>query len=696
MSHFYRFEEFTVDADQKVLLRNERPLALPPKVFDTLLILVRSSGRIVEKEELISQIWPETFVEESNLTVNIQQLRKVLGDNARQPRFIETVSRRGYRFIAEVKENSPTLAAAEIELSRTSSQPAPRRPYLSIAAITAFVLASVVVLLWFAQSRNAYSASSVPILSTPFKSHKFATGVVRAAITPDGKHVAYTSESGNKQSIWLRQLETSENIQIVPPSNDRYSGLAISHDGNSLYFSRGPEADQAIYRVMTFGGIPAKIVGKTEGLISVSPDDQQLSFIRCKYEDDDFCSLIVIDANGQNERKLLTRKRPIRMSDNQFSPDGKSIAVAVGQSWNGGSDFRLMNVDVASGVEHEISPRTFFEIKYLRWLPGGDALLLSARENHDGRLRIWLVSATTGAVRALTNDATDYISLSLDKAAAKMVATYGYNTFHLYLAKLDDLNNPKNLTTARSGFAFAPDGKLVYEANDGDIWTINQDGSEQRQLTNNPFFDILPLVSRDGRYIFLTSNRSGSNQVWRMNADGSNQIQITKSVGGYTRFVTPDGKWVYFESGLQQTLWRVSTDGGEETQISGPGSAFAFSPDGQFVSYYFRSKESANRFRLAVMSLESRKISKTFNLADQESRGGLIAWAPDNKSFYYIASDGSRNYLWQQTLDEKNPRHVGDLGDEVVVHLAVSPDGTNLAFIRGRWMNDAVLIEGLK
>ena len=94
----YRFGEFTVDADQKVLLRNGTPLPLAPKIFDTLLILVENAGRIVEKDALMNRLWPDTFVEEANLTFNIQQLRKTLGDNAPKPVFIETVARRGYRF----------------------------------------------------------------------------------------------------------------------------------------------------------------------------------------------------------------------------------------------------------------------------------------------------------------------------------------------------------------------------------------------------------------------------------------------------------------------------------------------------------------------------------------------------------------------------------------------------------------------
>src|SRR5262245_18723922 len=104
INQYYRFGEFTLDVDQRILLRENKPLALPPKVFDTLLILVENGGRIVTKEELMARLWPDTFGEEGNLPYNIKQLRKFLGDDVRRPRYIETVARRGYRFIANVEE----------------------------------------------------------------------------------------------------------------------------------------------------------------------------------------------------------------------------------------------------------------------------------------------------------------------------------------------------------------------------------------------------------------------------------------------------------------------------------------------------------------------------------------------------------------------------------------------------------------
>src|SRR5687767_13143377 len=151
INHFYRFGEFTVDADQKVLLRHGKPLLLAPKVLETLLTLVQNGGRIIEKEELMKRLWPDTFVEESNLTYCIVQLRKTLGDKARHPRYIETIPKRGYRFIGDVEEllsdmgivtnDAPQRVKAHVVESEDATNSTPERvasiavlPFLDLSA----------------------------------------------------------------------------------------------------------------------------------------------------------------------------------------------------------------------------------------------------------------------------------------------------------------------------------------------------------------------------------------------------------------------------------------------------------------------------------------------------------------------------------------------------------------------------------
>jgi len=703
-AHVYEFGNFRLDTKEKILFRDNKPVPLRPKVFATLQVFVEHAGHLLEKDELMQKIWKGQFVEESNLSFNIKVLRRVLDDDAHQPRFIETVPRRGYRFIADVSQNqAPTFVRAESSNSHTASvavasQRPIKRAYLLIGALTVGVVGGLAAVLWLVQRNHAAAGSSVPILSTPFKSENFlSAGAERAVITPDGKYVAYTTEVGGKTSLWLRQLETSENIQIVPPSDQLYRGLAVSHDGNSLYFARASGEDRnslSIYRVTTFGGIPVKIIEKSQGWMSLSPDDRQISFVRCKHEDQDFCSLVLADVDGKNERNLLTRPRPVRIVDNEFSPDGKSIAFASGQSRNGASDFHLVRFELANGRETQISSRTFFEIKNLKWLPNGDGVLFTAYETMDGPLRIWEASIATQEVKVLTNDAINYWTISLDAAADKMIATLVSDTFHLFLAPANDLNNARSLAAART-FTFAPSGNIVFAGDDGDIWSINRDGGEQRQLTNSPFKDFCPRISPDGRYIFFGSARSGSIQVWRMNSDGTNQVQLTNREGGYPIFVTPDDRWIYFQSGVQRRLWRISPEGNDETQVA-EAEVYqpAFSPNGKLAAYFFREK-AADSYKVAIMSIDNGKVLKSVSLGEEKAEPVCMAWQADNQNLDYIVLSNS-NSLWRQSLDEDRPRLIADLGNEEINDLAVSPDGNYIGLIRGKWIVGAVLIKGLR
>ncbi|MCA1625287.1 MAG: winged helix-turn-helix domain-containing protein [Acidobacteria bacterium] len=113
--HIYEFGDFCIDAVNHLLLRRGRPVPLKPKAFDTLLILVKNRGRVIEKDELMELLWADTFVEEANLTQNIYELRKVLGESAREPYYIENVPKRGYRFVGEVKESVVAKEADKVE-----------------------------------------------------------------------------------------------------------------------------------------------------------------------------------------------------------------------------------------------------------------------------------------------------------------------------------------------------------------------------------------------------------------------------------------------------------------------------------------------------------------------------------------------------------------------------------------------------
>jgi Tol biopolymer transport system component/DNA-binding winged helix-turn-helix (wHTH) protein len=709
-THLYKFGEFVLDIEEKILKRDDKRLPLTPRAFDLLRVLVSNNGRIVEKQKLMDEVWADSFVEEGNLTFTIRQLRKIFGDDARNPMYIETVPRRGYRFIHKV-ENIPANDFSEVE---PDASPAKihhaadlNQSQKSKYFILAFAVLSVGVTFitwWYMQSGNRIGKLNV--LSAPFSSEKLSTNgkAFHAVITPDGKDVLYVGKSSGKQSVWLRNLESSSNVEIIPATDDFYSGLAVSPDGNFLYFSRLSEkaGQLAIYRVSIHGGIPNKIVDDTQGWISVSPDGGKISFVRCFYLKNENCSLWIADSSdGKNEKKLTSRPTPFRIADNKFSPDGKSIAFAVGQSDNSANEFGLMEISVEDRIEREITKEKFFNIKGLTWMPDQSGLLITAARQQNKNFLIWQVSGDSGKARPLTNDSQTYSSLSLDKTANLLVATTIQEDFRLNHLNIENPANRKVLNDASTA-SFSPDGKIIFSSvmsGNEEIWSVNPDGSGQKQLTNDPADDQKPVFSTADNSIYFASNRTGEVQMWRMNADGSNVTQITKNDGGYPLLVSPDGNEIYYQHGLSKNLWRISKDGNNPEIVWEKGAyRFAVSPDAAKAA--FVEKQGEGRI-LKIISTADQSVIETFQPAVVEYKMPEIAWMPDGKSLVYILVDENfENYsLWYQHLGGQLPQKIDDLGSEEISEssaFAVSPDGKSVIFNQGSWRHDAVLLKGLK
>jgi DNA-binding winged helix-turn-helix (wHTH) protein/TolB-like protein/Tfp pilus assembly protein PilF len=163
-TRFYDFGPFRVDASERLLLRNGAPIPLTPKVFDLLLLLMRNLGNVLSKDEIMSKLWPDTIVEENNLTVNMSALRKALNDDSSQPQYIETIPRRGYRFMAEVREvnagAAPSARTTEpgsiIDASLTSTE-------RDVAALSA--LGAVSNFDWMKRHKFALSALTIVFLA---------------------------------------------------------------------------------------------------------------------------------------------------------------------------------------------------------------------------------------------------------------------------------------------------------------------------------------------------------------------------------------------------------------------------------------------------------------------------------------------------------------------------------------------------
>ena len=710
--HLYSFGEFSLNVEDHTLSRNGETVPVTPKMFDLLLVLVQNPGRVLRKDFLMQSVWPDSFVEEGNITFNIRQLRKALDDNAQSPIYIETIPRRGYRFLLPVEafttvtpdkdEDSIARQIAETPPASADVNAGTRPNRFLLLTVSVLLLGAVVIGAWFL---NRGGSKSVPILSAPFASEKLSTdgNVFHLAISPDGKNIVYTHKVSGTQSIWVRQLETSSNVPIVPASDAFYGGLAISPDGNSVYFVRGERAGDflSIFRMPIFGGVPQKIIDETQGWISLSTNGDRISYVRCRYTDEDYCSLYIADAaDGRNEKILVKRPRPFRIGDNKISPDGRTVAFAAGQSRTSSNEFAAYGVDVDTLAERELTAERFFNIAYLAWLPDQSGLLLTGMQLPDRNYSIWKVAAS-GEGAKLTSDSDTYSRLSLDAAGRLLVATKVVPDFRLLVYQTDNPGVTPRVIGDANSVAFAPDGKLYFSSHrtgDSEIWSINPDGTELRQLTNNPAAEIVPMISPHSPDVFFQSDRTGVIQIWRISPDGTNQRQVTSGEGGIPLRVSADGAWVYYRSALNGTLRRASIETGQEELIlNATGRGLVLSPDLTRVAYSLRKGRG---YDLVVASIPDGQPIKTWHVTGSPDLMHL-AWSTDGKTLSYVLANDAAEIgsLWYQGIDSDNPRQIADLsGDEIseLSGFSLSPDGKSFAVIKGTWRHDGVLLRGLK
>lgn len=743
--HLYQFGVFAVDTDQRVLLREGKPVPLAPKVFETLLMLVENSGRIVSKDELMNRLWPDTFVEDANLTFNIQQLRRTLGDNARRPIYVETIARRGYRFIAAVtdipsdrgtdrepgvrlespdgqatekqerredipapnlhqqKDHSDSAVSLATGASGGAGSPVNKGTFALAATLAVVMAASGLVYLKFSdlstrnpnENKSVDSASSVSRLRLEKLT---VTGQTKhAAISPDGKYVAYTRAFGKNLGIWLRQLSTNTNVEIVPATALIYS-LNFSNSGENLYFVRA-DPTLSLYRVPLLGGVPVKIIDNLESNFSFSSDDTRIVFVRpVNRNGQREYALVIAGSDGSNERTVLVETYPNIIDAPVWSPDNRSIICSYGYSERGGQDVSIIEVTVDGGTKRELSPERFFRIRKMAWLPHKSGLILCARKNLGDNNQLWRVSFPGMGIRQMTEGLSPYLELSIASNSDKAVASQATRISDIWAGGSREPRNLQRITQATDEFCWTPNGRLVYPSTasgNWDLWITQPNSTEQRQLTNDPAVDKTPAVTYDNRYVVFTSNRTGTFQLWRMNVDGSNQIQLTNGSSADHASISPDGKWVIYNTTEDWHMWRIPIEGGEPVRLVDHPAYFpAVSPDGKTIACLERNEPKSD-FSIVIIAFEGGQHLKRIDFTGGGLSGTRIQWWPDGRALVYAADRIGPTALIKQSLDGGPPQEIVDFGADELFDFGYSSDGKFLAVTRGVWQHDMVLISDL-
>jgi Tol biopolymer transport system component/DNA-binding winged helix-turn-helix (wHTH) protein len=733
VKRLYEFGPFLLDPAERVLLREGRPVPLTPKSLDILLVLVRSEGRLLHKQDLIEAVWPDTFVEEGNLTFNISSLRKALGEDRREHQYIETVPRRGYRFVASVRVSEGGAAAEADEEDEKADQPALQTPqtetvppraeqnlqatgrsargrrWLAAVGVVSLLAVAVAFGLYLVVSRQR-SGGGVPDLFRGTNVTRLTTtrNATDAAISPDGKYVVYVVDEARQRSLWLRQVATNSHVQLVPPSTVYYLDMFFSRGGDYVYYVTTVENNRpALYQLPVTGGASRKLLEEMTGPVGLSPDGKRFAFMR--HDPSGEVALTVADAfDGGGARKLITRRRPSFLSRPVWSPDGATIACIAVAATEDGPRAEVVAVGVEDGSERPVGARAWKFVGRVEWLSGDNGLLKTASEFAFGPYQIWHVPFPSGEARKVTSDLSNYRSISLSADSNALVAVQSDIRPYVWVAPGGDAARARQITSGSGtgndywGFSWTPDGRIVYVSTlsgNQDIWVMNADGSNQKQLTFDARSDFDPVVSPDGRHIAFASERSGNTRIWRMDMDGGNPTQLTNGAAGdFLPAYTPDGRWIIYTSNNspRMTLWKVPAGGGEPSQLTRATSSWAaVSPDGAHVACW-HINEQARSMALAIVPLDGGEPVKLFDVPPSANTWAEVRWTPDGRALTYAdAPDGVGN-IWAQPLSGGPPKQLTDFKDSRIFRYDWSRDGKQLACSRGVETNDVVLIGGLK
>ena len=592
-----------------------------------------------------------------------------------------------------------------------------------------FGLAAVVVVGLVLLAAGGFGVYSLLSRSgpTPFQNFTIAqitnTGkALQAAISPDGKYVLNVQNDNGLQSLWLRNVPTGSDTQIVPPAAAVYRSLIFSPDGNYVYFRKagiGTQSEWDLYRTPVLGGTPQLILRDLDTGIAFSPDGHRIAYARANDPEVGKYRLLTANSDGSDETILQIAANgagdlPRSMA---WSPDGKKITYTLFTL--GDVLGTIKSFDIAGKQEEPLAVFKNELLFDIAWLPGGKWLL--ARYDQKGpsyvRSQIGMVSQSGGQIQPVTRDTNEYETLTLSadgKTAATVQVRTAYSLSLLPGAGVQADTPVQPLSQAQDvqSVAWTAEGKLL--VSDGQsVRQMNPDGGQQSTILSDPNSWIADVARCGDRYIIVAwAFHGGTNQVhlWRINPDGSNPTQLTDGVFDRYPVCSPDAKWVYYGDVVPHFSKRVLLEGGKPEPVPasdvhdmyGFGAGEAMSPDGKRLIFNseISGPNSVAFSKLALVTLDSTSQSAPilFQPDPRMATGGgtgftnVMTFTPDGKSVAYIVRDQGVDNIFVQPLDGSPGHQITNFTSEHIAEFQWSPDGKTLAVARAQNTSDVVLL----
>ena len=638
------FGPFTFDRPNGLLRQGANEVPLPPRVLGVLELLVSRAGVIVPKQELIDTVWKDAFVTDTSLAEAISVLRQALGDDPQSPRYVQTVHRRGYRFVAVVT----TVPAVPVETA-TLGAPAPAddrsAPSISrqllpwgIASLS-IVLAAIAV--WQYTHFRAPLAPIVRMRIEPVAGTSFDRRAPALALSPDGLTLAW-SACDSACRLYVRSLDQLDPHQVQ--GTDGASAPFFSPDSRWIgFFAAGK-----LRKVAVAGGLPTDVAEAPQPFGAVWLPDSQIVFASSAHG-----GLLRVSARGGDPEPLTVPSADageVRHSWPTLAPGGRALLFAVASAPNGEAPARIAlmplgqrsawqtiidNADLAQAASqdyiafsrgNEIHAVAFDRAR--QTIAGADETVIS------NIVRAQFALGASGAIVYATVGNSARPSLT-------WIPTSG-STVSGDLAALRDL-------------AVAPDGSRVAGVSGGDLWVGDINRGTTTRLTHGGT-NISPVWSADGGAVYYATSTGANYETWRRDSSATSPASRVTSGAARHRHTFPtsvsrNGLMVYTESGgpTRADVKVINLDRG--TSVASIETPFdetngALSPDGRLLAY---QSDESGRWEVYVVKLDDRE-----RVPVSSSGGREPVWSADGKSLAYRATDA-----WMRVAIDGSGRPIG-------------------------------------
>jgi len=693
-----RFDVFDADLQTQELRKHGVRLRLPGQSFQILKMLLERPGQLVTREEFQKALWPsDTFVDfDHSLNAAVNRLREALGDSAEEPRLVETLPRRGYRFIAPV-ENSPD-AHLPVPLG-TGTQLARRTGILRLILLFAacVLLAGVG---FFVYKRTHLSASAVQRTLTRLT---FDEGLQFGATwSPDGRFVAYSSDRGGKFDVWVQQVSGGDPVQVTRGAGHNWQP-EWSPDGKYIAY-RSEGSDGGLFVIPALGGAGLERRITTFGYYPRwSPDSSQLLFQTSQYQVPSKFYVVKLDGSDPHEvlnevQRELTK--PMWMISAAWHPDGKRISVWVVHA---PADHSIWTAPATGGsaVRSEISPEILKSAEAafgsriadwggtdfrFSWAPSGRAIYFT--RTFRGARNIWRMSVDSQTLRAtaierMTTGTGFDTELSLSPDGKKMAFTGGSYQIRAWLFPFDatrgQVAGPGKAVTFPGVEAWRPslsrDGKKLAFHVDRNVWESSLSDGHQAPVIADDYTRALPQWSPDGTQLAYSRQNlsTGTWQLMLWSSQSRNEEPLTESSqsGNGICDWSPDGKWLLItenrNASWRTEIWLLPVAAKPHAEraarriASDPAYNLYeghFSPDARWIAFNaVKAPPAVAESTIYVMSASGGPLIR---IAEGKHWDDKPRWSPDGNIIYFLSEREGFFNVWGIRFDSGRARPIGE------------------------------------